>query len=173
MRSGCLVPCNTSYLFECGVLHRLSLLRSFHNLQLDRRNNLTLSFCTNPSLGVDGTTLSIMAQVISKDEQLKKDIKSELLGKTAYLKPNHIPFICKQVTGNIIFLSHQPDVNESSIDAWTEINCSTEVIASEQTNETTIEIPGLIAKFNVNIEYQQGVRTLAISNISLSEHPDD
>ena len=163
----------TPYLYECGVLHRLSLLRSFHNLQLDRRNNLTLSFCTNPSLGVDGTTLSIMAQVISKDEQLKKDIKSELLGKTAYLKPNHIPFICKQVTGNIIFLSHQPDVNESSIDAWTEINCSTEVIASEQTNETTIEIPGLIAKFNVNIEYQQGVRTLAISNISLSEHPDD
>ena len=115
-----------------------------------------------------------MAQNISKDEQLKKDIKSELLGKTAYLKPNHIPVICKQVTGKIIFLSHQPeDVNVSSIDVWTEINCSTEVTALKQTNESPIEIPSLIAKFNVNIEYQQGVRTLAISNISLSEHPDD
>ena len=38
------VYADTPYLFECGVLHRLSLLRSFHNLQLDRRNNSTLSF---------------------------------------------------------------------------------------------------------------------------------
>ena len=54
------MPCDTSYLFECGVLHRLSLLRSFHNLQLDRRNNLTLSFCTNPSFEVGGISTGIV-----------------------------------------------------------------------------------------------------------------
>ena len=141
---------------------------------MGKRNNLTLSFCTNPSFGVGGTTLSIMAQNISKDEQLKKDIKSELLGKTGYLKPNHIPYVCQHVTGNINFLSHQPkEYNESSIEQWSEISCSTEVTALEQDNETHIEISGLIAKFNVNIDYQKSMRILTISNISLSEHPDD
>lgn len=115
-----------------------------------------------------------MAQNISKDEQLKKDIKSELLGKTGYLKPNHIPYVCQYVTGNINFLSHQPkEYNESSIEQWSEISCSTEVTALEQDNENHIEIPGLIAKFNVNIDYQKSMRILTISNISLSEHPDD
>ena len=37
------MPCNTSYLFECGVLHRLSDSRFCQNLFVDRRNNLTLS----------------------------------------------------------------------------------------------------------------------------------
>ena len=128
----------------------------------------------NPSLGVDGTTLPEMAQAISKDEQLKKDIKSELLGKTGYLKPNHIPYTCKQIIGNITFLSHQPkDYNESSIDEWTEIACCTEVTGLEQDNEIPVETPSLIAKFDVCITYQQGVRSLTISNILLSEHPDD
>ena len=150
------------------------LIRVSHNLQIDKRNNSTLSFYMNPSLGVDGTTLSKMEQTISKDEQLKKDIKSELLGKTGYLKPNHIPYTCERITGNITFLSHQPkDYNESSIDEWTEITCSTEVTGLEQDNETPIETPGLIARFNVNINYKQGERSLSISNILLSEHPED
>ena len=115
-----------------------------------------------------------MEQTISKDEQLKKDIKSELLGKTGYLKPNHIPYTCKHVTGNITFLSPQPkDYNESSIDEWTEIKCRTQVTGLEQGNVIPIETPGLIAKFNVSINYQQSKRSLTISNISLSEHPDD
>ena len=40
---------HASYLFECGVLYRLSLLRSFHNLQLDKRNDSTLSRFYHPS----------------------------------------------------------------------------------------------------------------------------
>ena len=31
------------------------LIRVRHNLQIDRRNNLTLSFCANPSFGVGDT----------------------------------------------------------------------------------------------------------------------
>ena len=34
------------------------LIRVSHNLQIDRRNNLTLSFCTNPSFEVGGTTIN-------------------------------------------------------------------------------------------------------------------
>ena len=112
-----------------------------------------------------------MELTISKDEQLKKDIKSELLGKPCYLKPKHRPFTCTQVTGNINFLSHQPEeYNESSIDQWTEITCCTEVTALEQCDETLIEIPGLIAEFTVSIAYNDKGRTLTIWNISLSEH---
>lgn len=115
-----------------------------------------------------------MGQTSSKDEQLKKAIKSELLGKTGYLKPNHIPYTCKRVTGNINFISHQPkEYNESSIDQWTEIKCSTEVTASEQDDEISPEIPCLIAKFDVSIEYKDGKRILNITNISLSEHFED
>ena len=50
----------TPYLFECGVLHRLSDSRFCQNLFVDKRNNLTLSFCTNPSFGVGGTAINIM-----------------------------------------------------------------------------------------------------------------
>ena len=50
------------------------LIRVRHNLQIDRRNNLTLSF-TDPSFEVGGITLLKMEPNISKDEQLKKDIK--------------------------------------------------------------------------------------------------
>ena len=150
------------------------LIRVRHNLQIDRRNNLTLSFYTDPSFEVGGITLLKMEPNISKDEQLKKDIKSGLLGKTGYLKPNHIPYTCKQVTGNINFISHQPkEYNESSIDQWTEINCYTEVTVSSQDDKIPGEIPGLIARFDVNIEYNDDTRTLNIANISLSEHFDD
>ena len=43
---------HTPYLSECGVLRRLFLLGSFHNLQLDRRNGSTLSFLCNPQSGL-------------------------------------------------------------------------------------------------------------------------
>ena len=56
------MPCNTSYLFECGVLHRLLLLRSFHNLLMGKRNNSTLSFCINPSFGVGDTSTNQMVR---------------------------------------------------------------------------------------------------------------
>ena len=135
--------------------------------------SVTLSFYISV-IGGWWHNIAEMEQTINKDEQLKKDIKSELLGKTGYLKPNHIPYTCKQVTGNITFLSHQPkDYNESSIDEWTEIKCGTQVTGLEQGNEIPIETPGLIAKFHVSINYQQSKRSLTISNISLSEHPDD
>ena len=49
------MPCDTSYLFECGVLHRLLLLRSFHNLLMGKRNNLTLSlFYIDSAMGLGG-----------------------------------------------------------------------------------------------------------------------
>ena len=74
------MPYDTSYLFECGVLHRLSLLRSFHNLQLDRRNNLTLSFCINPSLGVGGTSTNQMVREAkeTKEINLQNAVKKAL-----------------------------------------------------------------------------------------------
>ena len=38
------------------------LIRVSHNLLHNRRNNLTLSFCTNPSLEVGGTTITGMSK---------------------------------------------------------------------------------------------------------------
>ena len=45
----------TPYLYECGVLHRLLLLRFFHNPPHGKRNNSTLSFYRyNSILELDG-----------------------------------------------------------------------------------------------------------------------
>ena len=56
----------TPYLFECGVLHRLSDSRFCQNLFVDRRNNLTLSFCTNQSFEVGDTSYSTMSNIDAK-----------------------------------------------------------------------------------------------------------
>ena len=54
----------TPYLFECGVLHRLSLLGSFHNLLEDIRNNLTLSLFILIALEVGGEGDLLYARII-------------------------------------------------------------------------------------------------------------
>ena len=100
------MPCNTSYLFECGVLHRLSDSRFCQNLFVDNRNNLTLSFCTNPSFGVGGTSTNIMCFTI---QNLKVDSSSDS-DYVRYSAELHSP------TGEIIRVILSP--NEQGIIAY-------------------------------------------------------
>ena len=97
------------------------LIRVRHNLQIDRRNNLTLSFCTNPSFEVGGTTLSVMTQEISPKDKLERYIKDVLIGAHAR-NAIGLPCICEKVTGEIIItpvLLEKSD--ESNFDQWSEI----------------------------------------------------
>ena len=96
------------------------LIQVRHNLQIDRRNNLTLSFCTNPSFEVDDTTLSVMTQEISLKDKIGRYIKA-LTGVHAR-NAIGVPCICEKVTGEIIITPVFPEKSdESNIDQWTEI----------------------------------------------------
>lgn len=52
----------------------------YHNLFVDKRNNLTLSFCINPSLGVGDTSTNLMVREIktTKEVNLQDAVKEAL-----------------------------------------------------------------------------------------------
>ena len=111
---------------------------------MGKRNNLTLSFCTNPSFVVDGTTLSIMAQEISPKDKLEKSIKDALTGAHAR---NAIGAhcICEKVTSEISITPVLPEKsNESNIDQWTEI---------QGTSKATVKIASDIIEENITIDF--------------------
>ena len=79
------MPCNTSYLFECGVLHRLFTLRlATTSYQI---NNLTLSFCINPSFEVGDTSTNQMVREAktSKEVNLQTAVTKALRNCSALL----------------------------------------------------------------------------------------
>ena len=119
------------------------LIRVRHNLQIDRRNSLTLSFCTNPSFGVDDTTLSIMIQEISLKDKPWRYIEA-LTGVHAR-NAIGVPCICEKVTGEIIITPVFPEKrDESNIDQWT-------VIIG--TAKASIKIAPDIIEGNISIDF--------------------
>ena len=123
---------------------------------MGNRNNLTLSFYTNQSFEVGGTTLSEMEQTMSRKEMLEKAIQSALKGRKA-LSLNSLPCTCSEITGRIDFKPREPsNYDEIGIDQWTEVQCETTATILYQNN---------IYEPSVKIEFVAHISNCAVVSI--------
>ena len=138
------------------------LIRVRHNLQIDRRNNLTLSFCTNPSFEVDDTSTNQMVQEaktskkINPKDKLEKSIKDALNGAHA-INEVGLPCICEKVTGEITITPVLPEKSdESNINQWTEIH---------GTSKATVKIAPDCSEQNITIEFTMSTEKCKVISV--------
>lgn len=98
----------------------------------------------NPSFGVGGIRLSVMAQGISSKDKLEKSIKNALTG--AYARNTiGLPCLCERITSEITITSVLPEnSNELNIDRWTEV---------QGTTKATVKIAKDISEENIAIDF--------------------